>query len=457
MRGHLGGMVVLGALAACAPSRSYLFDPVAASVRERTGIRPEWRSGWRRSPAVDKRIGEVVASPLTADGAASIAVLNSSELQAAYEELGVAGGRLAAARLPENPQVEAQLRFPLDGGSTQIEVSAVQSVTSLLAILPRTNGADAELRSARRRAVALTVDTASRARVGFFAAAAAEQTLSIRRTIAEAAAASAELARRLHDAGNITDLDFTRETVFEEEARLAAGAAEAESVAARERLNAILGLHGEETAWRIEGRLPRPPESLADVDDLEKRAIAASLDLEALRRRIEAAGQAIGVARLESFVPDLGIGVSAKREDDWGVGPMVTLSVPIFDWGQGARATAWARLRRLQHQYTAVAVDVRAAARAAGTRLVAAHRRAVRIGTSVLPLRERLLDEALRQYNAMNLSPFDLLIVRREHIQAEERYIQALRDYWVAQTEVDELRAGALPRTAPMPTPIDEE
>jgi hypothetical protein len=35
--------------------------------------------------------------------------------------------------------------------------------------------------------------------------------------------------------------------------------------------------------------------------------------------------------------------------------------------------------------------------------------------------------------------------VRREQFEAEERYVIALRDYWVAQTEVDQLRAGSLP------------
>ncbi len=292
----------------------------------------------------------------------------------------------------------------------------------------------------------MTIDVAARARAAVHEAIAATQRLAMRRLIAETAAASAELARALHEAGNITDLDFTREAVFAEEAQLQVRSAEAEVVTARERANAILGLSGSETAWTASATLPDAPEQLAAQGDLEREAVASSLDLDALRWSLEAAGQEVGLARMKSFLPDLGLGVGAEREGAFlGVGPIATLSIPLFDWGSGERAAAWARVRRLQHRYTGVALDMRAATRAARARLVATHQRAVRMRTTVLPLRERLVDESFRQFNAMNVSTFELITSRREHIEAEERYIDALRDYWVAQTEVDQLRAGSLP------------
>jgi hypothetical protein len=45
----------------------------------------------------------------------------------------------------------------------------------------------------------------------------------------------------------------------------------------------------------------------------------------------------------------------------------------------------------------------------------------------------------------MNLDAFELLATRREQIEAEERYIAAVRDYWIARSRVDQLRAGSLP------------
>jgi hypothetical protein len=71
-----------------------------------------------------------------------------------------------------------------------------------------------------------------------------------------------------------------------------------------------------------------------------------------------------------------------------------------------------------------------------------------------LPDRGKLLDASLRQANAMNLSPFELLVIRRDGLEAEERYVAALRDYWVASAQADALRAGALPdRSMPEDTP----
>ncbi len=431
-------------LLACVPSRSALFDPVARSVYQRTGVRPEWRSDWKRSEAAERQVRELLAQPLSAENAATLAVSNSPALHASYASLERAGAMLALGRTPPNPDVAAQLRFPSSGTETQLELSATESITRLLSLVPKFRVADAELRAVRREVVANTVTLASRARAAYFDLAGAEQRLSLRRTIADAASASVALARSLREAGNLTELAFAREAVFDEEARLSVREADAEAASAREHVNEVLGLCGEETAGQTQP-LPDAPVELAALTDLEKESVAASLALDALRFRIEAAGQKIGVARLESFLPNLGIGVSAKREHEWGVGPQLSLSVPLFDWGQGPRAAAWADLRALQSEYAATAIAIRSVARAARERLRVAHERVFRMKTVVLPLREHLVDESLLQYNAMNLDAFQLLVVRREQIEAEERYIQALRDYHLAMNEVEELLAGALP------------
>jgi cobalt-zinc-cadmium efflux system outer membrane protein len=439
--------LLLLALTACVPSRSALFDPVRQSVHDRIGIRPDWRTGWERTPDVDRRVKKTLARPLTADDAAMLAVLNSPALQAAYAELSIMGGAFGSARTPRNPEVHAEIVFPLDGGDSHIELAAVQDVSQLLSLLPRTSGADAELRASRRESVAMTISLAARARTAFYEAAAAEQVLALHRSIFEAATASADFARQLHEAGNITDLDLSREELFAEEARLDVSDDEANMMAARERLNAVIGLSGAEATWTIaRGALADPPTPLGDLSQLEREAISASLELEALRWRIEAAGQAIGVARMESFVPDLGVGVSAKREGEgWAVGPMVMFSIPLWDWGSGRRTAAWGKLRRWQHRYAAIGGEVRAAARAIHARLKAAHARAVRMRERILPLREHMAEQGVLEYNAMNLDAFELLVMRREHIATEVRYIDALRDFWLAKVELDQLRAGSLP------------
>ncbi len=434
--------------AACAPSRATLFDPVRQAAYERTRIKPEWRPGSEASAAAARRVNELLGKPLTAESTATIAVLMSPDLQASYEQLNAQGASVARAWTPSNPEVEAELVWPKTGsGEGQLELTALQNVTDLLAIVPRVNVANAELRALRRSAVLTTVDLVSRARTSYYQAVAAEQLLALRKTIAEAGGASAELARKLHEAGNLTDFDLARETIFEEEALVDVREAEANARAARENLNAVLGLQGKQTEWKLAAELPRAPAQAPSVNDLEQVALAASLDLEVLRARLEGAGSEIGLARLQSFLPDVGVGVAVKKEDEWLIGPAIALSIPVFDWGQSERGTAWAKLRSLQHKYTGTAVAVRARARAIQARAVAAHQRAVRMQDVVMPMREKLIDEAVLQYNAMNLSPFELLVLRREQVEAERRYIAALLDYWIVTTEVEQLRAGSIPGT----------
>jgi cobalt-zinc-cadmium efflux system outer membrane protein len=56
------------------------------------------------------------------------------------------------------------------------------------------------------------------------------------------------------------------------------------------------------------------------------------------------------------------------------------------------------------------------------------------------------VDETLRQYNAMNATVFALLSAKRDHIEGGRAYVEALRDYWTARAELEQLLAGRLPR-----------
>ncbi len=146
----------------------------------------------------------------------------------------------------------------------------------------------------------------------------------------------------------------------------------------------------------------------------------------------------------------LALGAAAARRDGggWEAGPALRLGLPIFDHQEGRAPRARADLRRAQHELTATAIELAAGARAARARALATHAEALRLREVVVPGRQRVLDETLLQYNAMNASPFELLIARRELADAGRDSIDALRRYWSAMAEVEALRRGALP-TAP--------
>jgi cobalt-zinc-cadmium efflux system outer membrane protein len=443
--------VGLAALAACAPSRSTLFDPVAHDVDRRIGARPAWHRG-DADPGRDPEVRRLLGAPLTADAAAAIALRASSHLQASFEELALRGADVATATVPVGPELEASVR---SNGHRTIELGAMQDLRDLLLAPAKRGAASAEVEASRRRAVRAAIAIAASARTAFYELAAAERGVRLQRRIVEATDAGAELAQALHAAGNVTDLALVRERAFVAQARIDLVAAEAAARDRRERLNAILGLSGEDAAWRIAEELAGLPAAPPATDELEQKAIEQSLELAELRFTMEGASKRVGIARWSALLPEIAVGVSAEREDgEWSVGPAAALTVPLGDIAGGSRGRGWAELRRSQHLYRARAVDVRAAARSARARLIAAHARAVQLEKEVLPLRAQIVEQTLLQYNAMNATPFELLLARQEQIAAERAHVDAVRDYWIAQAAVDQLLAGATPGAAPDLTTI---
>ncbi len=111
------------------------------------------------------------------------------------------------------------------------------------------------------------------------------------------------------------------------------------------------------------------------------------------------------------------------------------------------RARANAELRRSRNEATATAVEVRARARAVRQRVLGAYAEAKHLRDVVLPQRQRIVDETLAHYNAMNASTFELLSARRDLVDAGRQYIDAMRMFWRASGDARALSRGALPRS----------
>lgn len=428
-------------------------DAGYADVRDLTASRLRKDVRWyehESSPQVSERTQQLLATPLDAEAAVQLALLNNQGLQASFEQLGVARAQLVSAlRLP-NPSVDAALRYHGgESGEPSIDVDALIDVTDLI-LLPVQSGAGrAELDAVKISVAGAILDLAFQTRLAFYRYQAAEQTLELRREIVTALRASFEAAQALYAAGNITTLSYANERALYEEARVAFTSAEAAARARREELNAHLGLWGPRAAeWSASSRLP-PPASALDVAGLEARSIERSLDLELQRRRFAAAARRANVERARGWLPELSAGVSAEREAEadaeWSIGPALAIEVPLFYQGQGEVGVARAEMRQSQRAYADAAIRIRAAARAAAARLEAAAKSAAYYRDVLLPLRQQVLDETQLQYNAMSVGVFQLLQAKRDQIETGRAYVDALLEYWTARALVEQLLAGRLP------------
>ena len=123
---------------------------------------------------------------------------------------------------------------------------------------------------------------------------------------------------------------------------------------------------------------------------------------------------------------------------------MISLDLPLFNQGQGQVELARAEMRLLEQQYRARAVLIRSAVRTARNELMIADRRVQHYRDVLLPLREQIIEETQRQYNAMELGVFQLIAARRDQVRTAQEYVIALREYWHARATMDQILAGRL-------------
>ncbi len=423
------------------------FDDIKATVEQRSAIQISWNNSTELDKQAAEKLLSLLTRKLTADDAVQIALLNNRDLQAVYSDLGVAQADLVQAGLLGNPIFDAAVMFPVSGGGRpNLELGAAMNFLNIFYIPLRKRVAAARFEEVKTRVAGSVLDFAGRVRSAFYAYQADEQMLELRQTIVQALNASLEIARRLSEAGNITDLDLARERAQWETAKLALRSAEIALRQSREELNIVMGLWGEQLQWQSDGRLPDIPEQPVSTKDIERRALEQSLDLADARQRIAATGEQLGLTRWTTLLPELSAGPQAERNDgEWEIGPRLDFPIPLFDQGQARVGRGVAELRRARQEYYGAAVRIRATARALRDRVDGARDRTLYYRDILLPLHERIVNEAQLQYNAMQLGPFQLLRAREQQIQTAVAYIESLRDYWLARADVEQILSGRLP------------
>lgn len=416
----------------CAPSQAELRGPVDREVARRLGSEP--------ARAAD--LDALLAKPLDARAAIAIALVNNARLRATFDEMGIAGGELASALAIGPLEIDAQYRVG-SGNTDELELDAIQPILSLLTAPRRRAAAHAEIAAARARATAASIRVAARVQIAFDDMLAAQQDVELRRTAFDAADAAATLRERMFDAGNTSELARNRDRAAREQARLELASAEAAVEDQRANLDALLGLSGSRTKWTAGGSLVELPAAAPALDQLETSSVTASLELVEAAARVDAASNRLGDRNLRSVLPELGAGVSVTdRDGHLEVGPAVRIGIPLFDQGNGARASAAAELRQHESLREAIAVELRARARAVRSRALASYAEARHLRDVVVPLRQSIVDDTLRHVNAMDADPFQLIAARKDLADAGHAYLDALRRYWNAMAEATALQRG---------------
>jgi len=440
----LSGLLFLAGCASLSDDAG--FTKVEEAVKERTGAETKWLRTDSEADSVRSRVKELLGKPLGPTEAVQIALLNNPGLQASYADVGIAEADLVQASRWRGPTLSfARLRRH---DEVEIERGVFFDVMGLLTIPFNTRASEARLQGAQSRTAAEALRVALDTRKAWFQAVAAQESAKYMAQVKEAAETSAELARRMAAIGNFPKLTLAREQAFYAETTAQLARARHAELAARERLSRLMGLWGDDIGFQLPDRLPDLPKAPREGGpDLEAQALAQRLDVQGGRRDAEALARTLGLSKVTRFVNlfEFGILNNSETGQERQRGWEVEIGLPIFDFG-GARV---ARAERLYMQAVNRTIETAVQARSEVRESYSAYRTAFDLSRhyrdEIVPLRKRISEEVLLRYNGMLMSVFELLADSREQVAAVNAYIETLRDFWIAESDLQMALTGRSP------------
>jgi cobalt-zinc-cadmium efflux system outer membrane protein len=428
---------------------------IEKKVTERSGITVQ---NLKRDPAKKPSISpnDLSADQLSLDTALKIALTNNNEIQAVFQDIGIARADVWQATLFRNPTFDGFVRFPnhdtvgegdqMRSAQNNVELSVSQDFIDVLLMPFKRRIASAEYKSVKLRVADAVLGFILDVKRAYYTAQAAEQTRELQKTVLEAAEAAVELGERQLKAGNIKELEFSIEQAAYEETKLEYEKIRAEELLAREPLNQLMGLAGNDAdVWKISSSLPDLPEADPKLEDLETLALSQRLDLAAIREQTKALKRRLTATRF-GIIPEAELGINTEKEIDGGrvTGPSWKVEVPVWDQQLAQGSKVKAQWRQSRFQEAAYEVKVRSEVRQAAINLEKARTAAEAYRDKIIPDREKIVALYLKDYNYMLSGVYQLLNAKQTEIHARLEYIESIKDYWTSLAALERAVGGKL-------------
>jgi outer membrane protein TolC len=378
--------------------------------------------------ALGSEIQRRLAKPLTVDDAALIALLNNRGLRATYFSVGLLeDDLLKAATASESGDGEIERRFVLASIGKRSRVLANE--------VARRKGEQLKIETAAQQ-----LELAAEVRKTYVAAVAAEQTAAYMAQARDATDAALELMRRGAGIGNWPKLEALREQVFHGEMTAKLARARQAAVAAREELTRLLGLWGQDVAYKLPDRLPDLPAQPMYSDDVETVALRQRLDLQAMQIDIVADARELELDHYGNGALLTGrTRFTTLQEVDFfspADAPVRFVKVPLFDREQARLDRQMLPFMKALDEYAEMGITVRSQVRNAYDAYRTSYDIAKHYRDEIMPLRKQIGEEMAYRYNGMLVSVFELLADVREQIEAVTASIEAQREFWQAEADL---------------------
>jgi outer membrane protein TolC len=129
--------------------------------------------------------------------------------------------------------------------------------------------------------------------------------------------------------------------------------------------------------------------------------------------------------------------LEGRRGDPYKKGFSIGFELPIFDWGTARVKRAEATYMQAVNEAKANAITAASEVRGSYNQYLSSFELAKQYRDEIVPLRKRILQENQLLYNGMLIGPFELLADARAQVLSVNSYLEALRDFWLAESNLD--------------------
>ncbi|MEO6947234.1 MAG: TolC family protein, partial [Nitrobacter sp.] len=307
----------------------------------------------------------------------------------------------------------------------------------------RTDIARERFRKAQLRAAEETLRLAAEVRRAYYRAVAANELVGLLTDAKSTAESTAQLALKLGQTGAMNKLDQARDQVFYAETTVELASLKQEATSARERLTRLLGLWDGDTNFRLPNRLPALPGRPLQQPFIEVDAVTHRIDLQIARIELGALAKSLELTQASRFVTMLQIAGIDRKTRDPDTPPFrergfdIQFQIPIFDGGEVRVRQATETYNQAFNWLTEKAVNARSEARDAYRVYRSTYDIAGHYEREVLPLRKIITDEMQLRFSSMQIDVFALLVEARQRIASLRAAIEAKRDFWFAQSDLN--------------------
>jgi cobalt-zinc-cadmium efflux system outer membrane protein len=330
----------------------------------------------------------------------------------------------------ETPHYAFGVALPVELGSKRGRRTAVAEA-----------GADATAAEIARTEIEVRADV----RRAFYEAMAADQRVVLAREIADLATRARDAAQARLDVGDVPRLEVLQTELELARAQNELATRDAERVAARVELNALLGIApAEGTAVRGELNEGAVPETTAAVT----RAMDASLDLAVFDRRIREAQAKVALARALQ-IPDLSLSGTvtqdAPGEFNTGYRAGFTIGLPIFTTHRAGVMREESAVAQARAEREAAATQTAAAVTAAVARAQALRQQIDREASDILPRARQVEAMAEDSYRAGQTGLVALLQVLQTTRDTRLQALDSALAYQRALADLERAMGAPLP------------